>query len=105
NIAAAIPICGGGQPSKSRALKDIPIWAFHGEEDSVVDVNHSIRMIESINKFGPVEKAKLTIYPGIKHDSWTMTYDHSGMGKESIMYDPFDINIWEWMLQHSFGKF
>ena len=30
------PICGGGDAAQAPKLKNLPIWAFHGDEDSVV---------------------------------------------------------------------
>ena len=37
-IAAAMPICGYAEPFKLRAAKDVPVWAFHAEDDPVVPV-------------------------------------------------------------------
>jgi predicted peptidase len=71
-IAAAIPICGGGDPSLAAAYKDTPIWAFHGEADAVVPVKTTRDMIEALVKAGGSPKS--TYYPGVNHDSWTQTY-------------------------------
>ena len=30
-VAAAVPVCGAGDPSMSNRIKSIPVWAFHGE--------------------------------------------------------------------------
>ncbi len=35
-FAAAIPVCGGGDTAMAAKIKDIPIWAFHGDKDPVV---------------------------------------------------------------------
>jgi len=32
-IAAAVPICGGGDPDLAKNIVDIPVWAFHGAKD------------------------------------------------------------------------
>ena len=29
-FAAAVPVCGGGDPRTAKAIKDIPIWTHHG---------------------------------------------------------------------------
>ena len=34
-FAAAVPICGGGDPSTASLLKNLPIWVFHGARDKV----------------------------------------------------------------------
>jgi len=40
-FAALVPICGGampltGFPERAAVLKEVPIWAFHGEDDQIV---------------------------------------------------------------------
>ncbi len=71
-FAAAIPVCGGGDPSQARKLVSLPIWAFHGGADSVVPPERSRDMIDAITKAGG--RPKYTEYPNVGHDSWTATY-------------------------------
>jgi predicted peptidase len=71
-IAAAVPICGGGDPALAGKFKDIPVWAFHGEADAVVPVRTTRDMIAAMEKAGG--KPKSTFYPEVNHDSWTRTY-------------------------------
>lgn len=71
-IAAALPVCGGADPSLVARYKDVPIWAFHGDADPTVPVAATTDVIEALEKAGG--KPKVTIYPGVKHDSWTATY-------------------------------
>lgn len=99
-VAAAVPIAGGGSVKKGKSFQNIPLWAFHGEADKTVSVSKSIEMVDAINKENPVKKAKITVYPKIGHDSWTMTYDGSGRGKESKAYDLFSEEITSWMFNH-----
>jgi predicted peptidase len=70
--AAAIPICGGGDPSGAKVMKDIPIWVFHGDQDGAVKVKRSRDMVEALKAEGG--NPKYTEYPGVGHDSWTATY-------------------------------
>ena len=35
-FAAIVPICGGGTPYKMRWIKGLPVWAFHGDRDTVI---------------------------------------------------------------------
>ena len=51
-FAAAVPICGGGEPSDAPKAKDIPIWAFHGSADHVVPVHYTRQMIAALRKAG-----------------------------------------------------
>jgi predicted peptidase len=73
-IAAAIPICGGGDPELVKRYDDIPIWTFHGEADPTVPVRTTQMMIAALEKAGG--KPKVTYYPDVLHDSWTQTYDN-----------------------------
>lgn len=38
--------------------------------------------------------------PGVGHNSWAMTYDGTGMGKESKDYDRFNQDIYSWMFEY-----
>ncbi len=91
-FAAAAPICGGGDvnrlwreknPERVRPTtfrvedllkaKDVPIWAFHGDQDEAVPVGESRLLVDALEEAGAPE-VKLTVYPGVGHDSWTQTY-------------------------------
>lgn len=100
-VAAIVPIAGWGDTTSVSQFKNIPTWAFHGDADDIVSVNNSIEMVEAINAAAPKVPAKLTIYPGVTHDSWARTYDGTGMGDESENHNPFDISIWDWMYQYT----
>lgn len=71
-FAAAIPVCGGGDTMQAEKIKDIPIWAFHGDKDTVVKTIRSRDMIAAIKKAGG--NPQYTEYKGVAHDSWTQTY-------------------------------
>jgi predicted peptidase len=71
-FAAVAPVCGGGDESQAALLKDIPIWAWHGDADSAVPVERSRRMIDAVKKAGG--KPRYTELPGVGHDSWTPAY-------------------------------
>ena len=71
-FAAAVPICGGGDTAQAPKLKDLPIWAFHGDKDTTVSPRRTTTMIEAIRQAGGT--TKMTIYPGVDHDCWTRTY-------------------------------
>lgn len=71
--AAVVPICGGGDPKQAEKLVKIPIWAVHGNKDSVVPVSQSRTMIEAMRAAGG--DPKLTELDGVGHDSWTPAYN------------------------------
>jgi len=85
-FAAVAPICGGGDPAAAKKITEVPIWAFHGSADQVVPPSRSQAMIDAIKKRGGT-KAKLTIYPGVNHNSWSKTYANE--------------KVYEWLLSHS----
>lgn len=71
-FAAAAPICGGGSIKGIERLKDVPVWAFHGEKDDVVPLDEGEKMVQALQDVGG--NVKLTVYPDAAHDSWTDTY-------------------------------
>ncbi len=76
-FAAAVPICGGGDPATVNILKNLPIWVFHGGLDEVVLPEESEKMVRALEKAGG--KVRYTLYPEAYHDSWTETYDNPAL--------------------------
>ena len=74
-FAAIAPICGGGDPTDTARVRQIPAWVFHGGKDPVVPVERAHEMVDALKKTDAAE-VKLTIYPDAGHDSWTVTYDN-----------------------------
>ena len=81
-FAAVAPVCGTGVTWYGGQLAAKPVWAFHGEADTTVDVTESIRMVQSIRRHGG--HPRLTLYPGVGHNSWENAYT--------------DPALYEWML-------
>jgi predicted peptidase len=71
-FAAAVPICGGGDTAEAAKLTKLPIWAFQGDRDDVVPPCRTPDMVAAIRNAGGTPK--MTMYPGVGHDSWTTTY-------------------------------
>lgn len=67
-FAAAIPVCGAGDPAQAEKIKHIGIWAFHGHEDKTVPATASREIIKALEKQGG--KIKYTEYTGVGHNSW-----------------------------------
>ena len=84
-FAAAVPICGGGDRVAAEKMKDIPIWAFHGDQDEAVKVERSQEMVDAIKAAGG-KKVKLTNDEGVGHNSWSPTYDND--------------EVYDWLLSH-----
>lgn len=71
-FAAAVPICGGGNAAKAPAMTKTAIWAFHGEEDEMVDVSESRKMIAALKRAGA--NPRYTEYKGVGHNSWVRAF-------------------------------
>lgn len=84
-FAAFAPICGGGDPSMVSGFKDKPIWAFHGDGDTVVPPERTVAMVEAVRAAGA--DVRLTLLPGVGHNSWDTAYREHGLAK--------------WFLQHT----
>jgi predicted peptidase len=87
-FAAAIPICGGGDPAQADKLAKLPIWAFHGDADLLVPVDRLRDMITAIKKAGG--EPKFTEYKGVGHDAWTTTYKNK--------------EVLDWLFEQKKGK-
>jgi len=72
-FAAAVPICGGGDPETVQLFKDVPVWAFHGAKDSVVSPEGSRGMVRALEDVGAAD-TRYTEYPGEGHQSWEKAY-------------------------------
>lgn len=71
-FAAAFAICGGANPATAAKLKNTKWRVFHGQEDGVVDHQHSVDMVEALKAAGA--DVKFSSYPGVNHDSWTNAF-------------------------------
>lgn len=97
-FAAIAPVCGSRNTLSKACLlaaENLPVWAFHGDADSTVPYMRSVNMVNAINACTPAPNplAKITIYPGVGHNSWDRAYtnDHS-------VQNP---NVYEWMLSYT----
>ncbi|MCB1143694.1 MAG: dienelactone hydrolase family protein [Leptospiraceae bacterium] len=73
-FAGVIPISGYGDSSHACALKDTPVWSFHGAKDKLILPERTIEIHERLSLCNP--QAKITIYPEAGHDAWTETYSN-----------------------------
>ena len=71
-FSAIAPVCGGGLSWRCERLKNVPIWAFHGEADPTVPLKNSVEMVDAVNAAGG--NAKLTVFHNVDHFSWDMSY-------------------------------
>lgn len=84
-FAAIAPVAGRGDPATACALKDLPVWALHGDRDDVVTPEGSFAMARAIRACGG-RVSRLTIYPDLGHNAWDPAYD--------------DPALYLWLLSH-----
>jgi predicted peptidase len=78
-FAAAVPVCGGGDPALAERIFRIPVWAFHGRLDTAVKAESSGMMIEALKQAGG--NPLYTEYPAVGHDAWNYCYKEPGLFK------------------------
>jgi len=77
-FAALLPIAFRIEPGWDLcAIKDIPMWAFHGELDNVIPLSQAQSVITALKvcRGDPT----FTTYPDLYHDAWTRTYNNSAV--------------------------
>ena len=87
-FAAIAPISGRSQLKYAALLQHTPVWAFHGDKDSVVPASESKKMIDALQNNG--DDAQLTIFPNTDHDAWQQVYN--------------DPKFYEWLLSYPKSK-
>ena len=95
-FAAAVPICGVGDPAKVESMKKVPMWVFHAEDDGVVPVSFSREIVKRLVRSGgyvrytEYEKGYMEKLGFDPHASWIPAYE-----REDLI---------EWLFQQRKGK-
>lgn len=105
-FAALVVVCGGLLPHASttavqrsplippdadpyafvaQSLHNVPVWLFHGADDTVIPADESRHLFDALKQAGATD-AHYTEYPGIGHNAWEKAYA--------------DGEMWKWMLSH-----
>ncbi len=83
-VAALVPVCGGyDHPERIHRIKNVPVWAFHGDQDGVVPFARTRKMVEDLKACGG--NIRFTAYAGAGHNISGRVY----RSKE----------LYEWLLQ------
>lgn len=83
DLFAAIAPVAKTPTDEACKLKDLPIWAFHGDDDAAVPLRGDIDMVDAVRACRGAVKPRLTVYPATDHFSWIPAYD--------------DPALWRWL--------
>jgi predicted peptidase len=97
-IAAVVSIAGASWQSReicgNISKANLPVWAFHNNDDTIVDASTTHTIIDNINSFNTAVAAKKTIWPTGGHDAWSKATNPA-------IKECDGKNMYEWMLQYS----
>jgi predicted peptidase len=71
-FAACVPVCGGADLERARAVVELGIWAFHGALDTVVPPGRSRDMIAAIREAGG--HPRYTEFPDLGHECYEQAF-------------------------------
>jgi predicted peptidase len=71
-FAAAVPLCGAGNPKLAFRAARTAVWAFQGEKDDVIPPEFSRTMISAIKRAGG--NPRYTEYKGVGHEIWERVF-------------------------------
>ena len=87
-FAAIAPVCGSGIYWYGEVLTKMPIMIYHGDCDTIVPIQSSIEMLNSVNKRGG--NAQIKIFYGAGHNIGNFVYS----GDE----------LYRWLLSHKLTR-
>lgn len=105
-FAAAIPTAGVFAPWQDvDRIKDVPIWAFHGDDDPVVPYIFTQHVFERLKAVDG--NMKFTTLKGVKHGANRPAFNYTGdvPGKGFTTAYASDLpdktaDIWDWLFKH-----
>jgi predicted peptidase len=83
-------------------VSELPIWIFHGDEDSVVPVEQSRGMAAAIEEMGG--SVRYTEYEGVGHGSYSLALaedEYEGVGHGSYSLALAEDDLPQWLFSHA----
>lgn len=74
-LAALVPVCGFGVPNLAPRYTGLPVWAFHGDADTVLPIARSDEMVTALQKKGETTDVRYTRLAGAGHNIGRAVYD------------------------------
>ena len=75
--SCVVPLSGGGQVGQVAALKDIPVWAFHGAKDLLIKAEENRKLTDALKAAGGT--VSYTELPGETHDINAAVYGNDAV--------------------------
>ena len=74
-FAAAVPVVGWGHPDLMDPIANanLPIWAFSGGRDLVIEKKYFLKGLNKLEELGHTN-LRYTIHEDMHHDAWTRVY-------------------------------
>ena len=80
-----VPVCGYGRArSVQRRAVHLPVWAFHGLQDDLVDPHDTRAIVAGLREHRAAlgldpEGARMTLFPDANHDAWDPAFAHDSL--------------------------
>ncbi len=93
-VAALLPMGGQAPRDKACDLVDIPVWAFHGQNDVFIRTSFTTEMVDSIRACAPDSRyiPYVTVCESMEHEVWDQIFNMKGS------YD-----VYSWLLSFQKG--
>ena len=85
-IAAAMALCGGGNPKSYCGLNELPLWIIHGTADRAVGISQSQKVVNAMAKCGDSPRLRFSKLPGVSH---------GGLARAFYISETYD-----WLFKH-----
>ncbi len=93
-VAAILPLGGKGARNKACLVRDVPIWAHHGQDDGLVPNRFTTDMIDAILNCSPAGKyiPHYNLNNSMDHVVWNQIYSNRGK-----------YEVYDWLLKFEKG--
>ena len=95
--SCVVPLSGGGEIEKIAALKDVPVWAFHGAKDPLIKAEDSRKLTDALKAAGGT--VSYTELPAGMHDINAAVYGNDAViawmlapGKKPTELSPVNVS-------------
>lgn len=78
-FAAAIPLCGGGDPKRILSARDVAVWTFHGAKDATVLPSRSREMVSALRAVN--SSVRYTEYADVGHAVWGRAFSERDLAE------------------------